>query len=131
MNTPQRLRDAGLKATRPRQLVLEAFAEMSGHHSVDDVVHWLRERGEPLPRGSVYGIVDALTNKGLLQLADAGPGAALYEIYQHDHSHFVCERCQAIFDVPLEALTLPPLEFADSVSRVQLVIRGICQDCRG
>jgi len=130
VDTAQRLRDVGLKATRPRQLVLEAFAQLQGHHSVDEVVAWLRERGEPLQRGSVYGVVEALTSKGLLQLADARPGAALYELYQHDHSHFVCEKCHAIFDVPLEALELPNLAFADSVTRVQLVIRGVCQNCK-
>ena len=130
MDTAQRLRDVGLKATRPRQLVLEAFAQLQGHHSVDEVVAWLRDRGEPLQRGSVYGVVEALTTKGLLQLADAGPGAALYEIYHHDHSHFVCEKCRAIFDVRLEALDLPKLEFADRVTRVQLVIRGVCRNCK-
>ena len=124
------MRDVGLKATRPRQLVLEAFAELQGHHSVDEVVAWLRERGEPLQRGSVYGVVEALTNKGLLQLADAGPGAALYELYDHDHSHFVCEKCRVIFDVRLEALELPVLDFAQRVTRVQLVIRGVCQSCK-
>lgn len=130
MDNAQKLRDAGLKATRPRQLVLEAFSQLAGHHSVDEVVAWLRERGEPLQRGSVYGVVEALTSKGLLQLADAGPGAALYELFQHDHSHFVCESCHAIFDVPLEAVELPRLDFADSVTRVQLVIRGTCHNCK-
>lgn len=130
MDCVQRLREAGLKATRPRQLVLSAFAQLTGHHSVDEVVVWLRQQGHPLPRGSVYGVVDDLTAKGLLQLADAGPGAALYELYCHDHNHFVCECCGAIFDVPTEAVELPRLDFAAQVSRVQLVIRGICQDCQ-
>jgi len=130
MDCVQRLREAGLKATRPRQWVLSAFAELSGHHTVDEVVAWLREKGKPLPRGSVYGIVQDLTGKGLLQLADAGPGAALYELYRHDHSHFVCDTCGSIFDVPIDAVELPQLQFASRVSRVQLVIRGICQLCR-
>lgn len=130
MDFAQRLREAGLKATRPRQLVLTAFAELAGHHSVDEVVLWLREQGQPLPRSSVYVVVGDLTNRGLLQLADAGPGAALYELFHHDHSHFVCESCRAIFDVPTETVELPKLEFANSVSRVQVVIRGICQSCR-
>lgn len=129
MDCAQRLREAGLKATRPRQMVLSAFAELAGHHSVDEVVAWLRARGQPLPRGSVYGIVEDLTKKGLLQLADAGPGAALYELYRHDHSHFVCESCGAIFDVPTETMELPQLDFATRVSRIQVVIRGICQTC--
>lgn len=130
MDTAQRLREAGLKATRPRQLVLEVFSRWEGHHSVDHVVDHLREQGDPLPRGSVYGIVEDLVQSGLVQLAHAGPGAALYELFRHEHSHFVCQRCQAIFDVPTEAVSLPPMDFAASVSSVQLLIQGICHDCR-
>jgi len=129
MEFAQRLREAGLRATKPRQLVLTAFAELAGHHSVDEVVAWLRERGHPLPRGSVYVIVGDLTSSGLLQMADAGPGAALYELYRHDHSHFVCDSCGAIYDVPTETVELPALTFATHVSRVQVVIRGLCQSC--
>lgn len=130
MDFANRLREAGLRATRPRQLVLTAFAELAGHHSVDEVVAWLRQHGHPLPRGSVYVIVGDLTSGGLLQMADAGPGAALYELYSHDHSHFVCDSCGAIYDVPTEDFELPPLEFVTRVTRVQVVIRGLCQSCQ-
>lgn len=126
-----RLRTAGLKVTRPRQRVLEAFGELNGHHSVDEVVSWLRNRGEPLPRGSVYAIVDDLADHGILQVVDAAAGATLYEIYRHDHGHFVCNQCGAILDIPApEKLHLPGLEALGSVRQVQVVVRGICMSCQ-
>lgn len=125
-----RLRIAGLKATRPRQRVLEAFEHLGGHHSVDDVVGWLRDSGEPLPRGSVYGIVDDLARCGLLTLVDAAAGATLYEVHRHDHSHFVCNSCGSIFDVPAPgAMNLPEMSQIGTVTNIQVVIRGACRAC--
>lgn len=126
-----RLRTAGLKATRPRQRVLEAFEHLGGHHSVDEVVGWLKDSGEPLPRGSVYGIVDDLARSGLLTLVDAAAGATLYEVHRHDHSHFVCNSCGSIFDVPApSSMDLPELAGVGSVTNIQVVIRGACTACQ-
>ena len=125
-----RLRHTGLKATRPRQMVLQAFEEQGGHHSVDDIVAWLQTKGRPLPRGSVYGVVEALTEKGLLKLADAGPGRALYELPQHEHHHFICQDCGKIFDVELpEGFPWPSFACAGSIGQAQIVFRGRCVEC--
>ena len=130
MSIPRRLRDSGLKATRPRTLVLEAFESLGGHHSVDDIVAWLQEKGRPLPRGSVYGVVEALSDKGLLKLADAGPGRALYELPQKEHHHFICQQCEKIFDVELpQDFPWPQLDGAASISQAQIVFRGVCREC--
>jgi Fe2+ or Zn2+ uptake regulation protein len=128
--TSERLRQNGLKATKPRQLVLHAFERLCGHHSVDDIVEWLRQQGTPLPRGSVYGVVEALAHKGLLKVADTGPGRALYELPQDEHHHFVCQNCGKILDVRLpEGFPWPQLPGAATISQAQVVFRGICLDC--
>ena len=129
--TASRLRQNGLKATRPRQLVLEAFEHLGGHHSVDDVVDWLKDQGQPLQRGSVYGVVEALVDKGLLNLADAGPGRALYEMPQKDHHHFVCQQCHAVLDVDLpEGFPWPEFPGAACITQAHIVFRGLCRGCQ-
>ena len=130
MTSGDRLRQTGLKATRPRQLVMRAFEALGGHHSVDDIVEWLRLHTTPLPRGSVYGVVEALTLKGLLKVADTGPGRALYELPQQDHHHFVCQQCNTVLDVSLpEGFPWPHLPGAATISQAQVVFRGLCLEC--
>ena len=128
----ERLRDSGLKATRPRLLVLETLAGLGGHHSVDEVVAELDRRGTPLPRGSVYGVMDALVNRGLVTQADAGPGRALYELHEHPHHHFVCSHCGRVQDVPAEwAANLSQPQFDGQIEHAQVIFRGLCRDCLG
>lgn len=129
-NFSERLREAGLRATRPRLLVLTTLAGMGGHHSVDDLVSELEHRGTPLPRGSVYGVMDALVSRGLVTLADAGPGRALYELHEHPHHHFVCWGCGQVQDVPASwAANLDRPDFDGLIEQAQVIFRGRCRTC--
>lgn len=127
------LRAAGLRATRPRLLVYGLLREVGGHHSVDDVVALLAQRGHRLPRMSVYNVVADLSDAHVLMRADAGPGAALYEAGEVWHHHFVCRSCGAIEDVPCVAgkkpCLHPPESLTAEVDEAQVIFRGLCARC--
>lgn len=70
---------------------------------------------DPPQTGTYHGSktrisLDDLVATGLVMLADAGPGRALYEVATEWHHHFVCRRCQRVIDVPCEAGSRPCLE---------------------
>ena len=128
-----RLRDAGLRVTRPRLLVLETLDGQQGHCSADDVVEALRRRGMPLTRGTVYKVLGDVVAAGLVMVADHGPGRAVYEIADVWHHHFVCRRCGTIIDVPCMEGHKPCLRPDVSVGEIdeaQVIFRGVCEDCR-
>ena len=131
----QRLRDSGLRVTRPRLLVLEMLGRTRNHLSVDERVVELGSLGTPLPRGSVYGIVEALVEHGLLAQAELGPGPARYELDRGEqHCHFICSLCGLTQDVPAPGAEggLPlnmGIRVDGRVDSIQLVLRGLCSDC--
>ncbi len=126
-----RLREAGLKATRPRLLVLQVLGD-SGHLSADEVVERLGAQGTALPRGSVYAVLTDLLAHGLVMMADAGPGRTLYELYRGWHHHFVCLSCGSVRDVPClegsKPCLLPP-DVEGEVDEAQVIFRGRCAAC--
>jgi Fur family ferric uptake transcriptional regulator len=127
-----RLRQAGLKTTRPRLLVLNLLQELGGHRSIDDLIRGLKARGTPLPRASVYNVIAILVNRGLVMLADAGPGPALYEINLAWHHHFVCIECGMVVDIPCvkgEKPCLLPDWVPGVVEETQIIFRGRCTQC--
>lgn len=128
----QRLRTAGLKVTRPRLLVLGLLYELEGHHAVDHLVQELERRQTPLPRASVYNVMGALLSRGLVVLADAGPGHAVFEAQRVWHHHFVCLDCGAVIDVPCvkgEKTCLQPAQAPGIVEEAQIIFRGHCTKC--
>ena len=78
IDSSDRLRDAGLRATAPRVAVYEALRDAGGHHGVDQIVARVGGRGKQLSRMTVYNVVDDLQGAGLVMCADVGPGLALY-----------------------------------------------------
>ena len=127
-----RLRQSGLRVTRPRLVVYGVLLELEGHRSVDDIALALRRRGQALPRASIYNVVEALRLAGLVMGADAGPGRALYEASDARHHHFVCRNCARVLDVPC-AVGESPCLAADiegaQVDEAQVIFRGLCDRC--
>ena len=127
------LRGHGLRATRPRVEVLRFFREQGGHHSADELVRQLREHDVALPRASVFGIVEVLSQAGLLRVAATGPGRTLYEWAGESHHHFVCRVCDTVYDVPCVSETTPCLHaprLPGQLEDAQIVYRGVCDHCR-
>lgn len=128
----ERLHAAGLKATQPRLLVLRLLQKLGGHRSIDEIRKELRARGTPLPRASIYNVIDTLVKRGLIMLADAGPGPALYEVSMTWHHHFVCIKCGRIIDIPCVMGKKPCLQpewVPGTIEETQIIFRGHCTDC--
>lgn len=128
------IREAGLKVTKSRLAVLEALADLGGHNSADEVHNFLLARGREFPRGTVFKVVNDLSQTGVLMITDAGPGRTLYEYAEEWHHHFVCRICGDIIDVPCMENTKPCLqpcvELAGVVEEAQIIFRGVCHSCR-
>lgn len=127
-----RLREAGLRATRPRLAVTQALRAMGGHHTADEVHAYLVKQDVALPRSSVYNALSALVDTGLVLRTDVGRGALLYEEATAWHHHFVCRRCGRVSDVSCvvgEKPCLTPLEDVGVLDEAQVLFRGICHDC--
>jgi Fe2+ or Zn2+ uptake regulation protein len=130
--TVARLQQAGLRATRPRLAVTEALRAMGGHHTADEVHAHLVRHGIALPRTSVYNSLVTLADLGVVLRADVGPGAAVYEVADAWHHHFVCRRCGRVSDVSCLVGAKPCLTAGDDVGRIdeaQVVFRGTCRHC--
>jgi Fur family ferric uptake transcriptional regulator len=88
--------------------------------------------GQRLSRMSVYNALGAMRATGLVMVADAGPGAALYEVATQWHHHFVCRSCGAVADVPCAEGYMPCVEATvpgAEVDEAQIIFRGTCADC--
>jgi Fur family ferric uptake transcriptional regulator len=133
VTTSDRVRAVGLRATRPRVAILAALGEDRGHRSAEELLAVLAARQVRLARASVYNVLDDLVATGLVMVADAGPGRALYEVADEWHHHFVCRRCQLVTDVACEAGSRPCLMASvpgAEIDEAQVIFRGLCADCR-
>lgn len=122
-----RLRHAGLRATRPRMTILGWLDANPGHHPADHVV----ER-TALSRATVYHVLGQLSAAELVLTAEPTAGPVLYETATDPHHHFVCRSCGRIIDVGCVTGEAPCLEVdvpGAVVEQSDVTLRGRCADC--
>lgn len=94
----EELRKASLKVTSARIATMKLF---ESHDKPVDVAHVINNLASKLniDRVTVYRILNAFTQKGLLRKIEFGEGKARYELNKEEHHHLICQGCGAIEDI--------------------------------
>jgi Fur family ferric uptake transcriptional regulator len=126
----------GLKLTGQRQAVVEAFCEIEGHVSLDELVSIVRMRSPAIGMATIYRTMKLLEEAGLAERHDFQDGAHRYEptAGRKHHDHLICRGCGFIREFESEALEALQAEiarsFGFSITAHQHVIYGHCRDCQ-
>ncbi len=86
------LRNAGLKVTQPRKLILELLDEVGNKHvTADDIYRVLIQAGEDIGLATVYRVLNQFEAAGLVVKHNFEGGQAYYELDSGSHhDHMVC-----------------------------------------
>nr|GLK33852.1 transcriptional regulator FurA [Rhodococcus wratislaviensis] len=128
-----RLRLADLRVTRPRVAVLEAV-HAHPHAGTDTILDAVRAVLPGVSRQAVYGILHALTDRGVVRRIQPSGSIARYESRVGDnHHHMVCRSCGAIADVDCAIGDTPCLNLSHDggflVDEAEVIFWGLCIDC--
>jgi len=129
-----RLRQAGLRVTRPRLAVLDVLVERP-HVDADTIATAARAVHPSISPQAVYGVLRALVGGGLARRIEPAGGPALYELRVGDnHHHLVCRECGTVADVDCVVGAAPCLTPSDAagfaVDEAEVVFWGICARCQ-
>ena len=138
MTTADRLRAEGLRATRPRIVVLDVLdaARAAGEHlPVAQVADRARAALPSVSTQAVYDCLDALARAGLARCIEPAGHPARYEARVGDnHHHLVCRDCGRTVDVDCTSGHAPCLAPSDTagfaVEEAEVVFWGRCPECR-
>ena len=127
------LRAVSLRVTRPRLAVLTALRDHR-HVDTDTVIALVRDQLPTVSHQTVYDVLRALTDAGLVRRIQPAGATARYESRVGDnHHHVVCRTCGAIADVDCAVGASPCLTAADDqgfvVDEAEVVYWGVCPRC--
>ncbi len=94
-NLKNYLKEHGLKVTRERLALFEGVKAQTGHFTVDDLVHRLKEAGYKVSRDTVYRNLPVLMDTGVLRISYKRGRDTLYEVLEgkDHHDHIFCLLC--------------------------------------
>lgn len=121
-----------IRNTRQREAILKALREARRPLSPAELHQLALRHHSGLGLRTVYRQIKDLTTEGLLVGIDY-PGQPLrYEpVSGQHHAHFICRRCQQVFDLPgvsPEVTVEAPEGFV--IDGQETVFYGICRECR-
>jgi Fur family transcriptional regulator, stress-responsive regulator len=127
------LREAGLRVTMPRQVVL-AWLARHPHSTAEEIAAGVREWYGALSLQAIYGVLAACADAGLLRrIEPAGHPARFERRVGDNHHHMVCRRCGRTEDVDCVVGERPCLEPADQhgylIDEAEVVFWGLCPAC--
>ena len=116
----------GLKATRQREVIVDAFFAQAGHLSVDELLHKAKERDPTIGAATVYRTMKILTDAGLASARHFEGGQTRYEaaLDRHHHDHLICTSCGNIIEDRVAE------NHGFTVTHHKLELYGLCRNCK-
>lgn len=123
-----------MKYSRQRDLILKTLQENAVHPTADTLYAMIKEIDPAVSLATVYRNLNLLANKGLIRRIRGLDGSAHFDHNTHNHYHFICSKCNKVYDMPYDIIP----ELADKAAeRTGLLIdsydisfRGICPECK-
>lgn len=102
-----RLHEAGLKVTPQRLAIMEAVHTLKGHPTAEMIIGYIRRQHPGIATGTVYKVLEALAQKGLVQKVKTDRDVMRYDGVTEPHHHLYCSstnRIEDYFDEELDRL---------------------------
>lgn len=100
----EKLADVGLKATHPRMVVFRELIEAPDHPSAEMIHQRILPANPSISLGSVYRVLDALLDAGLIKGVSIRKGSKRYDSNLNPHGHIYCLKTDLIQDFYDEGL---------------------------
>jgi Fur family ferric uptake transcriptional regulator len=130
----KQLKSRNIKPTAMRQLVLEVLSRQTAAIGLPE----LESHFDKADRTTLYRTLKTFEEKKLIHKIDDGTGTIKYALCNEAceckpedlHVHFLCDKCRrtyCLYDLPVPTINLPK-NF--KLEGVNMVVNGICANCR-
>jgi len=128
----KRLKEAGLKATPQRILILDLILK-HGHIDIEGLYEKMKNIVPSISIATIYKNLKILEEKGLVREVSISSFKNLYELSNLPHIHIVCEKCKSISDFFINEAELK--EYFKNltkteVSRISVTLFAKCEKCK-
>lgn len=123
-----------VRTSKKRDAMLALLQSTHCHPGADRVYRELKVQYPDLSLGTVYRNLNHLCQRGLIRRVGTVNGQERYDGMITPHSHFICDRCGAILDLPEHSpgrdwLDAAGAQYGFQAESCELIVRGLCRDC--
>lgn len=122
-----------IRSTDQREAILRVLREAEGPLLPEEILRRAQRYCGSLGQATVYRTLKRLARAGDVETLEVGDRRARYETTRPHHHHFVCRRCDGVFDLP--GCVRAPRSLRANLPRGfmlddhELLLYGRCADC--
>ena len=123
-----------MKYSRQRELILKTLKENCIHPTAEQLYELIRREEPTVSLATVYRNLNLLAENGMVKKIEGLDGTAHFDHQTFDHYHFICTKCNRVFDIPCD---IAPDLAQDVESRTgfriasyDVSVRGTCKSCQ-
>lgn len=122
------------RMTRQKKTILEILQSTKSHPPADWVYEQARKKLPDISLGTVYRNLKLLKETGFILELNYGSAYSRYDANPLAHYHFVCEKCNRIYDVELPLQKSIDVIASEATGALilghRLEFYGICNSCQ-
>ena len=122
-----------VKPSVQRLAVMEYLLQNKTHPTADEIYSALIQKIPTLSKTTVYNTLKLFVEHGAVKMLTIDEKNAMFDADTSSHAHFLCTRCNKVFDLKLNAAKLHEcVEVPENfdVEDVSVYVRGICSACK-
>ena len=127
--------EKGLKITPQRSLIFDELSKATDHPTADAIYKRVRKSLSNISFDTVYRTLLSFTEIGIVNLVEGYGEQKRFEPNLHQHHHFRCIKCHAIYDFEHEAyndIVVPKaVQKQGVIINKRVVLEGVCSKCKG
>jgi Fur family ferric uptake transcriptional regulator len=124
----------GLKQTRQREAILDAFLAAKGHLTSEELYEAVLHTSPDVGAATVYRALKLFCEAGVARAHHFRDGVTLYEREGHHHDHLICQGCGAIVEFERETIEEEQRKVAAEhgyqLTQHRHILYGICPRCQ-
>ena len=125
------IKEAGLKATHQRIVILGALQSNYNHPSSEEVYDQIKEKNPSISLATVYKTLECFVNSGMIHKVPSSDGLMRYDGKTDQHNHIFISNTNEIIDFHDEGLNKLIVSYINNknidnlnVKNISLVIEG-------
>lgn len=125
--------EEAMKYSKQRELILETLRNNVIHPTADQIYALLHQEHPTISLATVYRNLNQLAEMGIIRKITGLDGSCRFDHNTHKHYHFICSKCNKVYDVPQENIPdLPAMVEAETgftVESCDITFKGTCSGC--
>lgn len=122
-----------MKNSKQKEIVLRVLEEHKIHPTAEELYRFIHQEYTDIGVATVYRNLNKLAEKGIIKKIIGLDGSSHFDSCTEPHSHFICNCCGKIYDVPENVgmdLIAKAEEFTDcKITSMDITFRGFCSEC--